>query len=113
MEDPLYRDLVLGLPEHSVTGGGAYDALFAATAAVHSACDYRVKGTVILANASQRDHWGRRLCHDEKADDNSLRGPLLKVAVGKARLGVLRCILDNSQRKLPVDAAKVRLIVCC
>jgi predicted nucleic acid-binding protein len=36
---------VLALPEHSVTGGAAYDALVAATAAAHSAslisCDRR------------------------------------------------------------------------
>jgi predicted nucleic acid-binding protein len=40
-----YRDFVLALPEHSVTGGGSYDALVAATAAAHSAslvtCDRR------------------------------------------------------------------------
>ncbi len=45
MEDPLYKDFVLATPEHSVTGGGAYDALVAATAAAHSAslitCDRR------------------------------------------------------------------------
>ncbi len=28
-----YKDFVLGLPEHDVAGGGAYDALVAATAA--------------------------------------------------------------------------------
>lgn len=42
---PLFKDFVLALPEHSVTGGGAYDALVAATAAAHSAslitCDRR------------------------------------------------------------------------
>ena len=37
MDGPLYKDFVLALPEHSVTGGGAYDALVAATAAAHSA----------------------------------------------------------------------------
>jgi predicted nucleic acid-binding protein len=40
-----YRDFVLALPELSVTGGGSYDALVAATAAAHSAslvtCDRR------------------------------------------------------------------------
>lgn len=45
MDGPLYRDFVLALPEHSVTGGGAYDALVAATAAAYSAslisCDRR------------------------------------------------------------------------
>jgi predicted nucleic acid-binding protein len=45
MDGPLYKDFVLALPEYSVTGGGAYDALVAATAAAHSAslitCDRR------------------------------------------------------------------------
>jgi len=45
MDGALYKDFVLALPEHSVTGGGAYDALVAATAAAHSAslitCDRR------------------------------------------------------------------------
>jgi predicted nucleic acid-binding protein len=45
MDGAPYRDFVLALPEHSVTGGGAYDALVAATAAAHSAslitCDRR------------------------------------------------------------------------
>ena len=40
-----YRDFVLALPEHQVTGGAAYDALVAATAAAHDAelvtCDRR------------------------------------------------------------------------
>jgi predicted nucleic acid-binding protein len=40
-----YRAFVLGLPEQAVTGGGAYDALVAATAASHRAelltCDRR------------------------------------------------------------------------
>jgi predicted nucleic acid-binding protein len=40
-----YRDFVLGLPERGVTGGPAYDALVAATAAQHHAdlvtCDRR------------------------------------------------------------------------
>jgi predicted nucleic acid-binding protein len=29
----MYKDFILGLPEHDVTGGAAYDALVAATAA--------------------------------------------------------------------------------
>jgi predicted nucleic acid-binding protein len=45
MDGRRYKDFVLGLPEHFVTGGGAYDALVAATAAAHSAalitCDRR------------------------------------------------------------------------
>ena len=45
MNDRLYKDFILALPEHAVTGGGAYDALVAATAAAHSAslitCDRR------------------------------------------------------------------------
>lgn len=40
-----YKAFVLGLPERAVTGGSAYDALVAATAAAHSAtlitCDRR------------------------------------------------------------------------
>jgi len=40
-----YKDFVLGLPDHGVTGGTAYDALVAATAAGHGAelvtCDRR------------------------------------------------------------------------
>ena len=40
-----YRAFVLGLPEHEVVGGAAYDALIAATAAGHRAelvtCDRR------------------------------------------------------------------------
>jgi predicted nucleic acid-binding protein len=40
-----YRDFVLGLPDHGVAGGAAYDALVAATAAGHSVelvtCDRR------------------------------------------------------------------------
>jgi predicted nucleic acid-binding protein len=40
-----YKEFVLALPDHAVTGGGAYDALVAATAATHSAslitCDRR------------------------------------------------------------------------
>jgi predicted nucleic acid-binding protein len=45
MDGRLYKDFVLALPEHAVTGGAAYDALVAATAAAHSAslitCDRR------------------------------------------------------------------------
>ena len=45
MDGQLYKEFVLALPEHSVTGGGAYDALVAATAAAHSVsqinCDRR------------------------------------------------------------------------
>lgn len=40
-----YKEFVLSLPEHAIGGGGAYDALVAATAAGHSAelvtCDRR------------------------------------------------------------------------
>lgn len=40
-----YKDFILGLPGHGVTGGGAYDALVAATAAGHRTvlvtCDRR------------------------------------------------------------------------
>ena len=40
-----YRDFLLRLPDHGVTGGASYDALVAATAASHSAdlvsCDRR------------------------------------------------------------------------
>ena len=40
-----YRDFILGLPDHGVTGGAAYDALVAATAAGHGVelvtCDRR------------------------------------------------------------------------
>ena len=40
-----YRDFLLGLPEHGVSGGASYDALVAATAASHGAelvsCDRR------------------------------------------------------------------------
>jgi predicted nucleic acid-binding protein len=55
-----YKEFVMALPDHAVTGGGAYDALVAATAAAHSAplitCDrraasvyesYRVRTTFI------------------------------------------------------------------
>jgi predicted nucleic acid-binding protein len=42
---PAYRAFVLGLPEHEVSGGAAYDALVAATAAANGAelitCDRR------------------------------------------------------------------------
>jgi predicted nucleic acid-binding protein len=42
---PAYRAFVLGLPEHEVSGGAAYDALVAATAAASGAelvtCDRR------------------------------------------------------------------------
>lgn len=45
MERQAYQRFVLELPEHGVTGGGAYDALIAATAAAHCAqlvtCDRR------------------------------------------------------------------------
>ncbi len=45
MDGPVFKDFVLALPEHSVSGGGAYDALVAATAAAHAAslvtCDRR------------------------------------------------------------------------
>lgn len=44
-----YRELLLGLPERGVTGGAVYDAVVAATAAVHSAellsCDRRAVPT--------------------------------------------------------------------
>jgi hypothetical protein len=40
-----YKDFILGLPDHGVTGGAAYDALVAATAAGCGAelvsCDQR------------------------------------------------------------------------
>jgi len=45
MDGLVFKDFVLALPEHSVSGGGAYDALVAATAAAHAAslvtCDRR------------------------------------------------------------------------
>lgn len=45
LESRAYKEFVLDLPEHTVTGGGAYDALVAATAGAHSAalvtCDRR------------------------------------------------------------------------
>jgi len=33
LSEQAYKDFILGLPDHGVTGGGAYDALVAATAA--------------------------------------------------------------------------------
>ena len=46
-----YKEFVLSLPDHSVTGGGAYDALVAATAAAHSAslitCDRRAASVYV------------------------------------------------------------------
>ena len=45
MDGSAYKNFILALPEHSATGGGAYDALVAATAAAHSVslitCDRR------------------------------------------------------------------------
>ena len=45
LDDRAYKNFVLELPEHSITGGAAYDALVAVTAAAHSAalvsCDRR------------------------------------------------------------------------
>lgn len=45
LEGQAFKDFVLELPDHAVTGGGAYDALVAATASTHSAslitCDRR------------------------------------------------------------------------
>ncbi len=45
MDGLVFKHFVLALPEHSVSGGGAYDALVAATAAAHAAslvtCDRR------------------------------------------------------------------------
>ena len=57
MDRQLYKEFVLALPEHSVTGGGAYDALVAATAAAHSAslitCDRpRSFGLRVLRSAT-------------------------------------------------------------
>jgi predicted nucleic acid-binding protein len=44
-----YREFILSLPERGVTGGAAYDAVVAATAAAHSAelvsCDRRAVST--------------------------------------------------------------------
>lgn len=60
LNEPAYRSFVLGLPAHGVTGGAAYDALVAATAASHGAelitCDrralpvyerYRLRSTIL------------------------------------------------------------------
>lgn len=45
LSEPAYREFVLGLPAHGISGGAAYDALVAATAAAHRAqlvtCDRR------------------------------------------------------------------------
>jgi len=45
LREPAYRSFILGLPDHGVTGGGAYDALVAATAAGYGvelvSCDRR------------------------------------------------------------------------
>ena len=45
LDSAAHREFVLGLPEHQITGGAAYDALVAATAAGHGAelitCDRR------------------------------------------------------------------------
>ena len=45
LSDGAYRDFILGLTDQGITGGGAYDALVAATAAAHGAelatCDRR------------------------------------------------------------------------
>jgi predicted nucleic acid-binding protein len=49
LEARAYKAFVLELPEHSVTGGAAFDALVAATAVEHSAqlitCDRRAAST--------------------------------------------------------------------
>ena len=49
LEARAYKAFLLELPEHSVTGGAAYDALVAATAAEHSVqlitCDRRAAST--------------------------------------------------------------------
>jgi predicted nucleic acid-binding protein len=54
-----YKGFVLELPEHSMTAGGAYDALVAATAVVHAAtlitCDRRA--------ASVYEVYGARATH--------------------------------------------------
>lgn len=53
-----YRDFLLSLPERSVSGGAAYDALVAATAADHGAelvsCDHRA--AVIYERYRVRTH---------------------------------------------------------
>lgn len=45
LEGSAYRDFVMELPDHAISGGAAYDALVAATASAHSAalisCDRR------------------------------------------------------------------------
>ncbi|MGH8291051.1 MAG: PIN domain-containing protein [Steroidobacteraceae bacterium] len=45
LEDRNYKEFILGLPERGISGGSAYDALVAATAAANSAelitCDRR------------------------------------------------------------------------
>lgn len=45
LDDRAYKEFVLELPEHTVAGGAAYDALIAATAVAHAAelitCDRR------------------------------------------------------------------------
>ena len=45
LSEKAYRDFILGLAERGITGGAAYDALVAATAAAHGAelvtCDRR------------------------------------------------------------------------
>lgn len=49
LEARAYKEFVLKLPERSITGGAAYDALVAATAVEHSAqlitCDRRAAST--------------------------------------------------------------------
>lgn len=45
LSEPAYRDFILGLPDHGINGGAAYDALVAATASASDAelmtCDRR------------------------------------------------------------------------
>ena len=47
LSEQAYKDFILGLPDHGVTGGAAYDALVAATAAGCNAelftCDRRAR----------------------------------------------------------------------
>jgi predicted nucleic acid-binding protein len=49
LEQRAYKDFVLELPDHAITGGASYDALVAATAAQHSVelvtCDRRAAST--------------------------------------------------------------------
>jgi predicted nucleic acid-binding protein len=49
LEARAHKEFVLQLPDHAVSGGGAYDALIAATAVGHSAelitCDRRAAST--------------------------------------------------------------------